>query len=370
MKSLNIVIDSNFLKRDKSFSKMDLLLIKELGALGLVKLHIPWFIYQECVSTSINDLEKEIKTSVNSLSNLDRKGMHSEHNKDAEKIIAQLEQLNQKIDSSAEMVWDKYIQESKGIIHPFDASDSIKVFQDYFKGNPPFSSLKNRKDIPDAFIVQTLQKIAKHEPLHFISEDENLRVKSAANPNIIGYPTYEAFFTSEVFKSIQVKFDEIKKSKHLLEKLVKRTSEIEDFVGETFGEIFQYCGFHDVYIPSKDNQCLIEEIIKINSISLVKSNTHYVGEFFYVPVEVVATCKVKYEVYTSELQRISSARKNRIEHIDEKTYLVHELIPILFKYKLGLSQESIEKEQGFNPRVDIESIGIRTKDYYPETFDL
>ena len=44
----------------------------------------------------------------------------------------------------------------------------------YFKGAPPFTSVKSRNDIPDAFIFEAIKDALRDGPLHVVTNDRNL----------------------------------------------------------------------------------------------------------------------------------------------------------------------------------------------------
>ncbi len=52
----------------------------------------------------------------------------------------------------------------------------IGAFDNYFKGNPPFSERKCRKDIPDALVIEGLKRVLSSDStVVFVCDDGNLR---------------------------------------------------------------------------------------------------------------------------------------------------------------------------------------------------
>lgn len=88
--SFNIVIDSMFLKRDRTFSKSDMLYLGELSKLNLIKLQFPWFIYKECITDTSKSIEESINYAISSIKNLDKLFYKTEYG-EFEKLITSLE---------------------------------------------------------------------------------------------------------------------------------------------------------------------------------------------------------------------------------------------------------------------------------------
>lgn len=61
-------------------------------------------------------------------------------------------------------------------ILPVEPDDGKAVLDGYFSGRPPFAAVKNRDDIPDAFILEALQRLSNQmDEVHFISADNRFR---------------------------------------------------------------------------------------------------------------------------------------------------------------------------------------------------
>ena len=57
---MNIVIDTSILQRDRGFLQSDILLIKKLAKLDLIKIHIPWIVFKESTSQNMEDVKIDI----------------------------------------------------------------------------------------------------------------------------------------------------------------------------------------------------------------------------------------------------------------------------------------------------------------------
>ena len=78
MSMIHVVIESNIYKSEGLNKSQNLALLKDMGNNNFVKIHIPWFVYKECVTESIKigneQFENAIKT-INKISVHYRKKM-------------------------------------------------------------------------------------------------------------------------------------------------------------------------------------------------------------------------------------------------------------------------------------------------------
>ena len=207
---MNIIIDSTELKKDRGLNKSDISLIKDMGAEKLLVLHIPYFVYKECSSSSIENIKTELNQIKSNLKSFNRKGMGESDFAEARKIEKDISKLYDNVENSNQELWDNFVLESNSILYEFDEKDSIEVFGAYFTGDKPFKSLKSREDIPDAFIYQTIKKISQTSKVYLVSGDKNLREKCVDLKNVVIFPTFDELYKDSDFIKLQQKYDKLK----------------------------------------------------------------------------------------------------------------------------------------------------------------
>lgn len=78
MSMIHVVIESNIYRSEGLDKSQKLAILKDMGNNNFVKIHIPWFVYKECVTESIKigneQFENAIKT-INKISVHYRKKM-------------------------------------------------------------------------------------------------------------------------------------------------------------------------------------------------------------------------------------------------------------------------------------------------------
>jgi hypothetical protein len=116
----HIAIDSNHLRRDRTFSKSDILFLKTLAKHGLVKLHLPWFVYKECTSTCISEIQTELETVATTLKNMGKKGLNEIENAELIELSDLVSAFKSKVPDSVEMLWQNFITETDATLYKYD----------------------------------------------------------------------------------------------------------------------------------------------------------------------------------------------------------------------------------------------------------
>src|SRR6218665_700045 len=346
---MHIAIDSSILRRDLSFSKTDALYLKELSKLKLVKLHFPWFVYQECMSHSINSVIKELDGAISSITGLVKFGLHKTESDLIDKIAESIELKKKDVENAVDRVWKECAEETSETIHDFAASDSKIVFDNYFKGGPPFSSLKKREDIPDAFIFQSLKNISRKKQVHFVVADNNLRKKCSEETNVTCYESYEELFKSMAFQAVLKKHDEIKKFEELKPGLITRLPEIEEAIEDHFHNHRESKEFEDRNLPSDGHEGRITGIEHIVETQLLDSKMRFIDGNFHLPVIVTADCLVEYSIYKADYYTMDdSSRHIHISPLNDHYYDAEESLLITFEFSIIIPKEDIEEELEFD----------------------
>ena len=144
---IHVVIDSN-IYRSEGFKSQKLATLKDMGTNNFVKIHIPWFVYKECVTQNIEKGSEPFNKAIEAIK---KASIHYGKN-EINEIQNKLTSLKNNVTLIEEKKWMDFIKISNARLYNYDKEGSQQVFEDYFEGNPPFSALIARKDIPDAFI--------------------------------------------------------------------------------------------------------------------------------------------------------------------------------------------------------------------------
>lgn len=345
---MNIIIDTSVLRKDRGFLNSDILLIKKLAKLDLLKIHFPWIVYKESTSQNLLEVENGIGNAIKEISSLNRKGIDLEEYDKLKEIAKELEAIKLDTEKSIEKHWERFIIDSKAILHEIKEEHGKKVMTSYFLGSKPFPVPKSRKDIPDAFIYEAILTINKRfGKTYFICDDKNLRESIVKNDDCHVFKSYEDFFDSEIYKPIDTEY---KKIEHFADELIvlkENVDKIEKYAKE---ELYRdlFAGDEQVIvhesIPSDGNEGALQGIEGdlIETIELDK--IQFVDGIFYIPVEVKACFRIEYFLFKSDYYLYEELRDiSIIDHDWNKHYyLVEESFNVKLSFKCTIEQESIK----------------------------
>jgi len=114
---LHILIDSTEFKRDPSFSKPELSRLYALGKHNLATLHIPYIVYGECVSATVEKLTSGVKKAAKEVGAMPRRGLHVDETATVEQIINSVKELESSVGDSVKRAWKQYIEESNSLLY-------------------------------------------------------------------------------------------------------------------------------------------------------------------------------------------------------------------------------------------------------------
>jgi hypothetical protein len=301
MDALNIIIDSSILKKDKRLSSKNFNLLKKLSQLGFVKLHFPWIVYKEFTTGNIADISIDINKALKSIRSLNLKGLGESEHQELLKISKSISFIKHQITQSVEKVWQDYVFESKATVHTIKDTHGKSVMDSYFNGSKPFSSFKNRNDIPDAFIYESVTSIANsNDNAIFICNDKNLRESYTDFTNIKTYDSLEQFMESNEYQNINTEY---KKIEHYVDELIeleKHIDIIQDNVSDNVSDFLNSMINTDVKsenIPSDDNEGTFVFLEDIYSTKIDKDNIIFINDVFYMKVKVLGSARIEYFLY-------------------------------------------------------------------------
>lgn len=340
---MNISLDSSILRKDRKLNDYNMLLLKKLSKLKLIKLHIPWIVYKEITSHNLVDSSNSINSMVKDLENFNKRGLAFKETEKLKKIAKELKSID--IENSVENHWNDFISESDAILHPIEINHGELVMSSYFKGEKPFPIVKSRNDIPDAFIYQALLTISKdNNPLIFIVEDNNLRNSLDNIDGITALKSFEDLFNLMEFKLIKQQFDKVE---HYAEELIylgENLKLIKDLVIDDIHRkgILNGLTVYSEYIPDDLNEGLVEEVWQITTLNVQKDKIEFLDDYFYIPIEGNGIFTLEYFIFKSDFYRYEGRKINIIDAEWNKHYFaVSENYEFDFSYKYKFKKESI-----------------------------
>lgn len=349
---MNIVIDSTEFKKDRGLNKADISLIKDMGNEYLIKLHIPYFVYKECSSSSIADLIVDLKQLQSTLNSFERKGMGKSDFETAKKIEKEILKLERNVEASNKELWDEFVDESKAKLYDYEEKDSVAVFEAYFTGGKPFKSLKKRDDIPDAFIYETLKKISSKEEIYLVSGDNNLKEKCESLKKVTIFSSFEELYSDSEFKKLQEKYDKLKYNQRVSDAkdiLLDSTDSFEDAV---YGYLANKSFWHlyDTVLPSDNGEVNVYAIDDVK-IEIDEFNIKFIDDKFFVPIIVNGKASVDYAVFKADYWANDSL-PSISEDLNKHYFLLEDVVPIKLTKTISIELDKLKDDEILKIEID------------------
>ncbi|PHN93663.1 hypothetical protein CSC80_12165 [Maribacter sp. 6B07] len=349
---MNIIIDSTELKKDRGLNKSDISLIKDMGAEKLLVLHIPYFVYKECSSSSIENIKTELNQIKSNLKSFNRKGMGESDFAEARKIEKDISKLHDNVENSNKELWDNFVLESNSILYEFDEKDSIEVFDAYFTGDKPFKSLKSREDIPDAFIYQTIKKVSQTSKVYLVSGDKNLREKCVDLKNVVIFPTFDELYKDSDFIKLQQKYDKLKFNQRVADaKLILLDSQdsFEDAVNGYLATK-NYWHLYDTGLPSDNGEATVYAIDDVST-EIDELNIKFIDDKFFVPIIVKGEASIDYAVFKADYW-VDDDLPAISEDLNKHYYLLHDTVPIKLLKTVSIDLDDLKEDDILEFEID------------------
>ena len=348
IRMLNVVIDSSIINQDRGFRGSDSRLFKELASMKLLQWRIPWVVWREIVTKGEIDSLSSITQMRGLLKDYQRIGQSNTvltKVAKADKIFSTLESACGRNNSA---YWDSLLKTTNAIIEPMDSLDGKNVMESYFWGSPPFPNPKSRKDIPDAFIFESIKRISRQCPIVFICNDSNLSNECSKLANITCCNSFKDFYEMDVVKSVLKSHETKTRSQHGIQFISKHKDDIlrqahEDVWGDLLVQ-FNYDGVKSDYIPGDEG--ILTEVLEPMQIQVLPRKTKYIEDTFHIPVFVKCRFGLEYYLPKSSFAAYKSRTISIMENgwCGDDEYRIKEIYDADFYYNYLIRREDVDKQ--------------------------
>lgn len=175
MDKLSVVLDTTILRRDPSRSKLDFRSLSFYSRSQHIDLYIPSIVRDEFSSQELESYKDAPVKLLSLLRDIVRIGKE-EIPKEIQEFAKYVAGNASVIESAPNRSFYNWLSSSKVRIIDVNFDHMQGMLYAYFAGQPPFSNIRSRKDIPDALIQQAVSELSVSvENLVFICGDNNLR---------------------------------------------------------------------------------------------------------------------------------------------------------------------------------------------------
>lgn len=372
-KEIPLMLDSTLLKQ---VPKLNSQLFKELIKLvniGVYKLYFSEIVEREYLTWIKEEAQKAYNNVVKATESLDK--YYEEPNvfglslnSTASIAHSQISGVLKKVVSN----WEDFKKSTNAIILPIESSHGELVMNSYFSGDIPFKNVKNRSDIPDAFIYHSIKDLLKiNEKVLFISSDKNF-VKRINNDQVVCFENLSELFANDEYRIQDDFFQKLKQDdkavflfRYFTDDIQKKAIyqiEFSDFVRDTGEEL------EGIAIGSYKEVFSTVEVITLDEKNIKKISKNS----YLLPFTATVVHSVKSEANLEDLSLISEENIRNIdkEVNDEGFFEITESIKDTFQGDLSVVFESSDpllweenvRGHGFFEEREIEEITINLED--------
>ena len=158
---IEVILDTEVLRRDPSRRKGPFRALTRLSKTGNIRIHIPEIAVREFLTDQQSKLRSAIDKTKNSLNELSKYPIPQELRESLKNSFGFLSQTESETFQAIKHSFDQWCTNSNVSIEIVKNDHARKMFDAYFTGSPPFKRIKNREDIPDAFIWSSVCELCQ-----------------------------------------------------------------------------------------------------------------------------------------------------------------------------------------------------------------
>jgi PIN domain len=365
MLKFNVVLDTNIYRKNPKRSDLPFETLERLCKAGVLCLHLPYVVEREFQTQQIEQYQKDISDSLLGLKSIIRKGLPPAELANVQGIHDSIKTVEPLLIAAAEAPLISWAEAISAKRHPITESAAQSAMEAYFQGHPPFTKLKIRDDIPDAFIFQTIKDVSAIEPaLIVLSEDGKLANAARNIPNVIVHNSLSAMIESEPIKAEilkldgvermeatrdllpqdDVKFDkptvaeDLKAIKNLLRKYEIKFGELTADLKRSSGEKLAWKTVHSLHIPDDNHEATITGCFDTKEIEFEFEDLYYFGAGkFGLPFSYRTTASLTYYIFKSDYYCLDEDRMPSVTDHNDHYYEAEEDLDVCVTGVLRIS---------------------------------
>jgi rRNA-processing protein FCF1 len=295
---VSVVVDTSIIK-GAGWKKAPLLSLFALAKDGSIDLYIPETAYHEVRTQWREKYDASLRELNHALRSMQKADLLPASEKTVlEALDVEIKKATNSEDLSL-TTFDNLFKEHNVTVRPCTPDQMARAWAAYFKGEPPFGSVKDREDLPDAHIFETIKDLASEKPSLFIlCADGRLSKACATLPDVAVVGKIDDFLNDPIVKTAE---RETKLTKHWDSVKASLTAEIDEeiihFLHANAGDLLTGALVRDHGIPSDNNDAHVTMYGNIENISITDKDEFAKG---YMSCVVSFTSECLLDFYVSK----------------------------------------------------------------------
>jgi len=279
--------------------------LEKLALSKVVKLYIPYIVERE-FQTQQRDLYKtNLDKVMSGLNGLHRRALPEGVEDLVLKIKGEVSEHKDSILGFSEQQMCSWAEKLNAERLPLCLDQAVNSMEAYFKGEPPLKKVKAREDIPDSFLVQSINKIKKTiGNVYLVAGDKKVREAFKGVNEVSTFKDLSSFVESS-FVQDELKILDLIDNLDEIEGALKGYDDLKRLassaISNQLGEAIVYKVIKDPSIPDDNNEATIDSYSEAENIEIDTGELSYFGDFkFGFPFEATMFVQATYYIYKGD----------------------------------------------------------------------
>jgi rRNA-processing protein FCF1 len=352
---LHVIIDTSIYRKDPKRDKVGFRALGRLCKGQKVKLYVPEVVKREFVSQQKTAIEEHIQTILNAAKSVSRRSKESKLMEFALKTMALADTIAPRVESKTRLEFKGWIEQCGAEVLAIRPKHGNRVIDDYFGGNPPFTSPKHRDDIPDSFIFQNIVDVASDQEIVNVIVNDGALFKSLGTiKNVKAFKELDEFINTEECQEAleeltgEIVTHNIERAKQIIP---KKAEDLNRMIDVDLVNVLAYQTVRDSQIPEDNQEATITMVGAAEDVEFdFDGIEYYGGSEIGIPFRATTECLLNYAINQSDYYTMNEGEsaKVSISELNDHYFDAEQDFPIRVKGKLSVE---IKVEQLENPEV-------------------
>lgn len=344
---IRVVLDTSILKADPIQTKPETRALEALAIAGRCQIIIPEIVKREFLSQREEHIDERYETLSRTINGFKRDPAAVDQAKDLEELNSNAQKIHKKVLVAEKKRFDDWVKKTKAKIAPYSEAHANATLDAYFDGKLPFIKRRERKDLPDSLIFESVKGLPAEKNSYVVVNDGNLAnaIKSLGKHTVCS--TLQDFVKLEEVQREISKIESEKEYREALPELISFLKGDLKFldrdIRDRISKALDDTQLHDQPIPEDNGEARIMWEPSIVSLDLDLDDHQYLGGgTLVVPFSGTADAELNFAIYKSDYMLMDDE--------EAKNYSISELNDHYFDAEMngvlefeGYAEISVEK---------------------------
>lgn len=314
---LQVIIDTSIYRKDPKRDKVGFRALGRLCRGQKVKLYVPEVVKREFVSQQRTAIEEEVQTILSAAKCISRRTKENKLLEFALKTIALADTVAPRIGAKTRLEFKGWIEQCGADVLAIRPKHGNRVMDDYFDGNPPFTSPKHRDDIPDSFIFENIVDVASDQETVYVIVNDGALYKSLGTiNNVKAFKELDEFInTEECQEALEELTGEI--VTHNIERarqiIPQKVDDLNRMIDVDLVNVLADQTVRDSQIPDDNGEATITMVGAAEDVEFdFDGIEYYGGSEIGIPFSATTECSLNYAIYQSDYYTMNEGESAKI----------------------------------------------------------